>query len=194
MAKIDDFIKALKPQAEAVAKVTGIPAESILAQAGLESGWNLNPAGMNFFGIKPGSSWKGSTVLIRTKEYLKADNQGSKFSQVYSIKRQPSGLFLYDVLDTFRAYPSAADSFADWAALIRTRFPAAYAVRNDKAAFAKALQAGKYATDPSYADKLVSVLNSVERRLGVPLTKLAAGAVGLGLAALVGFAALFLRR
>ncbi len=171
------FIVKFKPHAEAVAKVTGIPAESIIAQAGLESGWKENPPGLNFFGIKKGKNWSGQTVLMRTKEIL--SNNTTKFPTVYSITKRPDGKFSYDVQDHFRAYPSPADSFADWAALVKTRFPKAYAVRGDKAAFAAALKAGGYATDPDYTAKLIGVIRTVEKRLGLPMTAVAAGGGGL---------------
>lgn len=176
------FISKFKPHAEAVSRVTGIPAESILAQAGLESGWKENPPGLNFFGIKKGSNWNGQTVLMRTKEVLSTGNV--KFPTVYNVTKRPDGRFLYDVQDHFRAYPTAADSFADWAALVKSRFPKAYVVRNDKAAFAAALKAGGYATDPTYSSKLVAVMNTVEKRLGLPLTAVAGGG-GLAVALLV---------
>ena len=175
------FIDKFKPHADSVARVTGIPAESILAQAGLESGWKENPPGLNFFGIKAGKTWTGPTVLLRTKEIL--SNNTTKFPTVYSITKRSDGKYLYDVQDAFRSYQTPADSFADWAALVKTRFPKAYAARNDKAAFAAALKAGGYATDPDYASKLVAVMNSVEKRLGLPLTAIAAGGSGLALVA-----------
>lgn len=192
MAAIDTFISTYKPHAESVSRVTGIPAEIILAQAGFESGWKTNPPGNNFFGVKKGTSWTGPTVLIRTKEVLSNSTSGSKFPKVYSVTKRPDGKFTYDVQDHFRAYPTPADSFADWAALVRTRYPVAWSVRHDKTQFAAALKGQGYATDPDYATKLVNVLRSVERRLGLPLTA-AAGSVGF-LAAVATVAALLASR
>ena len=71
---IDSFIKKFRPYADKIAAQTGINAESILAQAGLETGWNEAPQGWNFFGIKTGKSWTGARVLIRTKEVLSSPN------------------------------------------------------------------------------------------------------------------------
>lgn len=192
MAAIDTFISTYKPHADSVSRVTGIPAEIILAQAGFESGWKSNPPGNNFFGIKKGSSWTGPTVLIRTKEVLSNSTSGSKFPKVYSITKRSDGKYTYDVQDYFRSYSSPADSFADWAALIRTRYPGAWAVRNDKARFAAALKSGGYATEPTYASRLVDTLRSVERRLGLPLTVAAGG--GAVLAAAVAAAAVVASR
>lgn len=178
----DSFIKTYLPQAKQVSAKTGIPAESILAQAGLESGWKLNPPGNNFFGIKAGNSWSGNRILIRTKEIL--GNGTTKFPVIHSVTKRSDGKYLYDVSDYFRKYNTPADSFADWALLVKTKFPGAWQVRTDKAAFARALAHGGYATAPNYAEQLVSVLRSVERRLSLPLTT-ATGAAGGAILALV---------
>lgn len=165
---IDAFLSKFRPYADQVAARTGINAESILAQAGLETGWNEAPKGLNFFGIKPGSSWTGSRVLVRTKEVLSKPD--ASFPKIYSVTKRTDGKYLYDVDDYFRSYASPADSFADWSEVVRKSFPAAWAVRDDKARFAAALAAGGYATAPNYADMLLSVLQSVEKRIGKPLT------------------------
>jgi flagellar protein FlgJ len=61
--------------------------------------------------------------------------------------------------ESFRAYDSPADSFRDYAALIKNspRYAAALGAGSDAAAFANALQQGGYATDPNYASKLTAV-------------------------------------
>ena len=165
---IDAFLAKFRPYADQIAAKTGINAESILAQAGLETGWNEAPKGWNFFGIKPGSSWTGARVLVRTKEVLSKPD--ASFPKVYSVTKRTDGKFLYDVDDWFRSYATPADSFADWSEVVRKSFPAAWAVRDDKAKFAAALAAGGYATAPDYAGLLLSVLQSVEKRLGKQLT------------------------
>ena len=165
---IDSFIRKFQPYADKIAAQTGINAESILAQAGLETGWNEAPKGWNFFGIKTGKSWTGARVLIRTKEVLSSPSVA--FPKVYKVTKRPDGKYLYDVDDWFRSYAGPAESFADWAAVVQRSFPGAWAVRGDKAKFAAALAAGGYATGDNYAGLLVDVLRSVERRIGKPLT------------------------
>jgi flagellar protein FlgJ len=165
---IDSFIRKFQPYADKIAAQTGINAESILAQAGLETGWNEAPKGWNFFGIKTGKSWTGARVLIRTKEVLSSPSVA--FPKVYKVTKRPDGKYLYDVDDWFRSYAGPAESFADWAAVVQRSFPGAWAVRGDKAKFAAALASGGYATGDNYAGLLVDVLRSVERRIGKPLT------------------------
>jgi flagellar protein FlgJ len=65
------------------------------------------------------------------------------------------------VVQSFRAYASYAEAFADWAKLVTRspRYAKAVAAGDDAAGFARGLQAGGYATDPAYADKLTRVLN-----------------------------------
>jgi flagellar protein FlgJ len=78
----------------------------------------------------------------------------------------------------FRAYASAAESFADYARLISSS-PRYAGVMNavgsageghapDARSFAQGLQKAGYATDPAYADKLGRVINTTLRlqRLG----------------------------
>ena len=165
---IDSFIRKFQPYADKIAAQTGINAESILAQAGLETGWNEAPKGWNFFGIKTGKSWTGARVLIRTKEVLSSPSV--TFPKVYKVTTRADGKYLYDVDDWFRSYAGPAESFADWAAVVQRSFPGAWAVRGDKAKFAAALASGGYATGDNYAGLLVDVLRSVERRIGKPLT------------------------
>ena len=165
---IDSFIRKFQPYADKIAAQTGINAESILAQAGLETGWNEAPKGWNFFGIKTGKSWTGARVLIRTKEVLSSPSV--TFPKVYKVTKRPDGKYLYDVDDWFRSYAGPAESFADWASVVQRSFPGAWALRGDKAKFAAALASGGYATGDNYAGLLVDVLRSVERRIGKPLT------------------------
>ena len=59
--------------------------------------------------------------------------------------------------ESFRTYDSPADSFRDYAQLIKNSPRYASAVgAGDAATFASALQQGGYATDPNYAAKLTA--------------------------------------
>ena len=111
----------------------------------------------NLFGIKAGGSWSGDEVARRTPEF----EDGVPRPQVAR----------------FRAYQDVAATFDDY-----TRFlddnPRYSGVRDhgaDSAGFAKSLQASGYATDPHYADKLTSVLNSPTMRSVISELKISAG-------------------
>lgn len=142
-----DFLDKLRAHAETAAAETGVPADFILAHAALESGWGKREItgadgvnSHNLFGIKAGSSWQGDKVDIVTTEY----RQGipAKLTQ------------------TFRAYPDYASAFSDYANLLKARYGAALQ-SGDANGFADNLAAAGYATDPSYATKLKSVIASV---------------------------------
>ncbi len=141
------FIESLRPQAEAAAAATGVPADFILAHAALESGWGSREitggdgsASHNLFGIKAGGDWQGASVATLTTEYR----------QGVPVK----------VEQRFRAYADYTTAFKDYAGLLKARYPAAL-TGSDPASFAGGLAAGGYASDPAYAGKLQSVIASV---------------------------------
>ena len=147
---VQAFLNKLAAPAEAASRRTGVPAELILAQAALETGWGRHEIAAsdggnsyNLFGIKAGSRWQGPTTEVVTHEYL--NGQRTR------------------VTDTFRAYGSFEESFADYARLIgdNPRYAGVVAAATPEQA-ARALQSGGYATDPAYADKLIAVMRTLE--------------------------------
>jgi flagellar protein FlgJ len=152
-ASKDDFISKLRPHAEAAARELGVDPNALLAQAALETGWgrsvpcNANgECSFNLFGIKAGSQWSGATVNVPTLE----------FEEGVAVRK----------VERFRAYDSPADSFRDYAALIRdsSRYANARGAGDNVEAFATALQQGGYATDPHYAQKIAAVASEVRAR------------------------------
>lgn len=145
----EEFIRDIWPHARAAASKLKVAPEGLLAQAALETGWGKHvmrrPDGsssFNLFGIKASSSWSGPTAAKQTLEF----RDGVSEQQVAR----------------FRAYPDIAATFDDYVRMIGTQ-PRYDKVRNhgdDTSGFAAALQASGYATDPAYADKINSVLNS----------------------------------
>ncbi|MGD9834893.1 MAG: flagellar assembly peptidoglycan hydrolase FlgJ, partial [Piscinibacter sp.] len=151
-----EFVGRHSDAARAAEAETGIPAAFMIAQAAHESGWGRreirNADGSpsnNLFGIKAGPSWKGAVAEITTTEYV--DGQPRK------------------VTAKFRAYASAAESFADYARLMKTspRYKGVLeSVANNAGSaegFAQGLQKAGYATDPAYADKLARTINTTLR-------------------------------
>jgi flagellar protein FlgJ len=124
----------------------------MVAQAAHESGWGrrqiTNADGTsanNLFGIKAGAGWSGPVAEITTTEYV--DGEARK------------------VTAKFRAYASPAESFADYARLMKTSPRYSEVLENATSAqgFAQGLQRAGYATDPAYADKLTRVINTTLR-------------------------------
>jgi len=149
------FLQRHDTAAQAAAQASGIPATFLLAQAGHESGWGQRELRHadgapthNLFGIKAGRSWKGAVAEVTTTEF------------VDGAPRR--------VVQRFRAYASHAESFADYAALMKNQ-PRYQAVRDagtDARAFASGLQRAGYATDPRYADKLSGAIAFAQRLRG----------------------------
>ena len=147
-----DFVQRHTQAAQAAEAATGIPAAFMIGQAAHESGWgrreNLNADGSpsnNLFGIKAGADWKGAVAETTTTEYV--DGRAVK-----TVAR-------------FRAYASPAESFADYARLMKDspRYQQVLAQAQDAGSFAAGLQRAGYATDPAYAEKLTRVINTTLR-------------------------------
>jgi len=143
------FVDEMLPHATAAARELGVDPRAIVAQAALETGWGTSkPADAggnsnNYFGIKAGASWQGASVGSDTTEYV-AGLAGTERAR-------------------FRAYGSVAENMSDYVRVIRDnpRYADALGTGSDVRAFANALQRGGYATDPSYADKLVATFEKV---------------------------------
>ncbi len=144
------FHQRMSHHAEAASRATGMPANYMLGQAALETGWGRKEIkgsdgtnSHNLFGIKATGGWQGKVAEITTTEYI----DGVKQERV----------------EKFRAYDSYADSFKDFANLIQNnpRYKSVMANVKSINGYAHALQNAGYATDPNYASKLASVINKV---------------------------------
>jgi flagellar protein FlgJ len=147
-----NFVQQHEDAAQAASSTTGIPASFMLAQAAHETGWGRKEirhadgeTSYNLFGIKAGANWKGPVAEVMTTEYI--GGQARK------------------VVQKFRAYASYAESFADYAKLMKDnpRYEQVVSSGSDPRAFAQGLQKAGYATDPAYADKLTRVINTTLR-------------------------------
>ncbi|WP_423821828.1 flagellar assembly peptidoglycan hydrolase FlgJ [Salinisphaera sp. SPP-AMP-43] len=145
---VRDFVDRLGTAADGAASKTGLSSRLILAQAALETGWGRHETttesgqpSHNVFNIKS-TGWDGASTEITTHEFA----QGA-------MQRTRAG---------FRVYDSYEQAFDDYARLINDspRYAPARDADSPEAA-ARALQAGGYATDPNYADKLVSVMDRI---------------------------------
>jgi len=147
-----DFVGRHTEAARAAEAQTGIPASFMVSQAAHETGWGKHEirnadgtASHNLFGIKAGANWKGKVAEVTTTEY---------------VNGQP-----HKVTAKFRAYGSYAESFADYAKLMKDspRYQQVLASAGSVQGFAQGLQRAGYATDPAYADKLTRVINTTLR-------------------------------
>ncbi len=143
---IRDFVSRMSTAAKVASEQSGVHAKLILSQAALESGWGkreiLREDGStshNLFGIKAGPGWKGDVVHVTTTEFINGKPQKVK--------------------EPFRAYRSYEEAFTDYAKLVGNskRYAQVREAPTAEAA-ARSIQKAGYATDPAYADKLISIM------------------------------------
>lgn len=148
-AHVENFVARLLPAAQRASEASGVPAQLIMAQAALESGWGrreIKGEGgqptFNLFGIKADKSWKGPVAEITTTEYVRGKAEQTQAS--------------------FRAYASYDEAFADYARFL-TSNPRYASVRSapDATEAAHGLRRAGYATDPAYGDKLVRIMKQL---------------------------------
>jgi peptidoglycan hydrolase FlgJ len=127
-----------------------------VAQAALETGWGRyiirgadGRNSHNLFGIKALRDWNGPTVAVTTLEYE---------SGVPVRRVQP-----------FRVYESLDASFGDYLEFLKTspRYESALSVAGQPEAFLRGLQAAGYATDPAYAQKILTIMDGDMLRRGL---------------------------
>lgn len=133
------YIEQYKDIAIAEMEQYGIPASIKLAQALLESGNGNSPLARqanNHFGIKCTPEWDGR------KTYQDDDHRN----------------------DCFRVYKRVEDSFHDHSKfLLRKRYAALFELdKNDYKGWARGLKSAGYATNPKYADLLISLIERYE--------------------------------
>jgi flagellar protein FlgJ len=142
-----EFVNRVWPHAVDASGVIGVPPQFLVAQSALESAWGKSEIraadgspSYNLFGVKAGRNWQGATVEVPTTEYVGGVAQTTR--------------------EKFRVYASYAESFRDYANLIKgsSRFSSVLG-QQDGTQFATSLQQSGYATDPLYADKLTRIIN-----------------------------------
>ncbi len=143
-----DYIKTMRPYAEDAASKLGVPANILLAQSALETGWGNKviqhqdgQSSHNLFGIKANEQWDGQHAHVSSLEYVNGN-----------AKREVS---------SFRVYESYKQSFDDYVDFIKSnnRYHTALQKSGDGEGYIKALQDAGYATDPKYAEKVMDIVN-----------------------------------
>ena len=146
-ANKQDFVDKLTPYATLAASKLGISPIAMIGQAALETGWGQKMMqkldgsnALNFFGIKADNRWDGDKTTVNTLEYRNGVAQQEKAN--------------------FRAYSNIAESMQDYADFILNspRYQQAVEAADSAKNYFSELQKAGYATDPNYADKIMSVL------------------------------------
>lgn len=142
--KPDEFIAMLLPAAKSTEEETGIPAAFTVAQGALESSWGgskLAQQAKNIFSIKADPSWKGAFLMMDSIEVV----QGKRVM----------------IPAKWRLYESLEQCCLDRSEFFKRNKRYAHCFAEKTAdGWARAVQAAGYATDPAYADKIISVMRS----------------------------------
>ena len=142
------FIDQILPHAEKAAAALGVPAQALIAQAALETGWGQHvvkksdgTSSFNLFGIKADKSWDGAALVRTTGEYTRGRAHTEQAA--------------------FRSYGSVGEAFDDYVQFLKSNPRYTQALKmSDTASFAHSLQKAGYASDPAYAQKIAAIADN----------------------------------
>lgn len=139
----NEFIEQIADCVDKYAYLYGIEVRSpIIAQAILESGWGKSTLASkyhNYFGMKCGSSWKGKSVNMATKEEYKVGT-------------------LTNIRDNFRVYDSMDAGVKGYFDFINTsRYANLKGVKSPEE-YVRRIKADGYATSSKYVDNIMRVI------------------------------------
>lgn len=139
----ETFIQKVAEKVKKYAPLYGICVHSpIIAQAIVESGWGKSGLASkyhNYFGLKCGSSWKGKSVNMTTKEEYKVGT-------------------ITNIRDNFRVFDDFDDGIRGYFEFINTsRYKNLKGVKSPEE-YVRRLKADGYATSSKYVDNVMRVI------------------------------------
>ena len=139
----NEFVEQIAKCVKKYAYIYGIEVHSpIIAQAILESGWGKSGLASkyhNYFGLKCGSSWKGKSVNMTTKEEYKVGT-------------------ITNIRDNFRVFDDFDDGIRGYFEFINTsRYANLKGVKSPEE-YVRRLKADGYATSSKYVDNVMRVI------------------------------------
>lgn len=144
-----DFINSMWQYAKKAASKIGVSPSVIVAQSALETGWGKHiikdkngDSSFNLFNVKAHRDWDGEKAAQSTLE----------FEQGVAVRK----------VEPFRVYNNFTEAFDDFVGFLKSnsRYKPALESAQDSEQFLHNLQKAGYATDPKYAEKIISILNS----------------------------------
>lgn len=142
--QISTFIEKIAPLIQAEAKKRGYKVASpIIAQACIESAFGTSSLGYkyhNYFGMKCGSSWKGKSVNLKTKEEYKVG-------------------VLTTIKDNFRVYDSMEDGVKGYFDFISSKRYENLKNAKTPKEYLEMIKADGYATSSSYVQTNMNCIN-----------------------------------
>ena len=139
----ETFIRKVAEKVSKYAPLYGISVHSpIIAQAIIESGWGKSGLASkyhNYFGLKCGSSWKGKSVNMTTKEEYKVGT-------------------MTNIRDNFRVFDDFDDGIRGYFEFINTsRYKNLKGVKSPEE-YVRRLKIDGYATSSKYVDNIMRVI------------------------------------
>lgn len=164
------FKELFLPYAVKTEAKTGINAYVVLAQCALESGWGEHCPGNMMFGVKDWDGINGNEQLVITFEYSRrfgltpAQIGLYDIDDVHPVMVNGVQFFKYTGHAYFRKYDSPEESFNDHCHTFfaNPRYGPAMSVKNDPEKFIR-LMAPVYAQSPTYADTVLSIMNTLKK-------------------------------
>jgi len=142
----EEFVKRLLPEMIPAAQSIGLDPKLLVAQAALETGWGKalsssqgGQSSHNLFGIKADPSWVGPKSVSLTTEVRDG-----------LVKRENAA---------FRSYQDFKESIQDYLTFLKDnpRYQEALEKTAQPEQYMKALSEAGYATDPNYAQKVLTI-------------------------------------
>lgn len=141
----ETFIQKVAEKVNKYAPLYGICVHSpIIAQAIIESGWGKSGLASkyhNYFGLKCGSSWKGGSVNMATKEEYKPG-------------------VVTNIRDNFRTYEDFDAGIRGYFEFINTRRYANLKGVKSPEEYCRRIKADGYATSSKYVDNIMKVIRN----------------------------------
>ena len=171
-----NIIERIAKAAVDAERATGCPAELLAAQCALESGWLKHAPGNNCFGIK---AYTGAgRQLLPTTEWLTPEQRdkwlagmaGRTATLVEPVQTDHRGRNKYTVEDYFAAFATLADCFAKrggmWDKGPYASHAEAFREKRDIDTLVRGI-APVYATDPKYADTVLSIIHRPDLKTAI---------------------------
>lgn len=161
-----EFSNRYLPFAKESEAKTGINAFATLGQAAIESGWGEHAPGFMFFGVKDTDGINGNEQLVTTTEYSKkSDLKFDHFLHMEPCVINGEKFFKYTIQSYFRKYNTPEESFTDHANFFvkNERYVKAMAVKSDPDKFVDEIAKAGYATGPTYAATLKSIIHTLQQ-------------------------------
>lgn len=163
----EKFIKSYYSDALKCQQQTGISAIATLMQAAWESAWGAAAPGNMFFGQKDTDGLNGNEQLLQTTEvFTRPDVKlKQKIISITPFVLDGKKFFRYRIWDYFRKYDTPAECFIDHCNFLlrNPRYAEAVKYRADPEMFIKLVAKAGYATEPRYAEKLLSILPTIKK-------------------------------